>query len=179
MSGRHGAWSAVPGVTLFGAEGTDQVIPITSANSATVSISGTTKLYLVSDTPLRGRGKPQRWSQAHRNQNGLERRGDESDPCWNVQQSVEGMDSQGRNEPSDLRYQGRGEVMPTKRAYTFFYDEDSGELDRVTEGESFAAENELFRADVLKDILEDVAEKYNQALKDFREWGEKLAKGAN
>jgi len=69
--------------------------------------------------------------------------------------------------------------MATKRAYTFFYDEDSGELDRVTEGESFVAENELFRADVLKEILEDVAEKYNQALKDFREWGEKLAKGAN
>ena len=81
------------------------------------------------------------------------------------------MDSQRRNE-AHLCYQGRGELMAT-----FFYDEDSGELDRVTEGDHFAAENELFRADVLKDILEDVAEKYNQALKDFREWGEKLAKG--
>jgi hypothetical protein len=155
MSGRRGAWSAVPGVTLFGAERTGRAIPITSANSATVSISGTTKFY-------------------------HEERGcDESDPCRNVQQSVEGMDSQGRSEPSDLHYQGRGEVMPNRRAYTFYYDEDSGELASITEGEIFKQESALLRADVLKNILEDVAEKYNQALKDFREWGEKLAKGAN
>ena len=56
--------------------------------------------------------------------------------------------------------------MATKRAYTFFYDEDSIELNKVTEGDHFAAENELNRADVLKDILEDVTDKYNQAVED-------------
>ena len=56
--------------------------------------------------------------------------------------------------------------MATKRAYTFFYDDDSIELNKVTEGDYFAAENELNRADVLKDILEDVTDKYNQAVED-------------
>ena len=56
--------------------------------------------------------------------------------------------------------------MARRRAYTFFYDEDSIELDRVTEGDYFAAENELNRADILKDILEDITDRYNQAVED-------------
>jgi len=56
--------------------------------------------------------------------------------------------------------------MATKRAYTFFYDDDSIELNKVTEGDYFVAENELNRADILKDILEDITDRYNQAVED-------------
>lgn len=51
-----------------------------------------------------------------------------------------------------------------KKAITFYYDENSGEMSKVELGKDFKNEIGLMQVDVLKDIVETVAEMYNNGI---------------
>lgn len=52
---------------------------------------------------------------------------------------------------------------------------DSGELNTVTLAPEFRAQNPLFRADVLSDLLENLTNLYNATLQEMREKGFKAS----
>lgn len=56
-----------------------------------------------------------------------------------------------------------------KNCMTVYYDEEDGELAQVKVSKSFEAEHALMRADVLKDILEQLTDMYNSSLEGYGE----------
>lgn len=61
---------------------------------------------------------------------------------------------------------------PARKAFTVWYDRESGEIDHIDEGLYFQEENMLTRADVLKDAIEAFTELYAKALGGLAEWME-------
>ena len=58
--------------------------------------------------------------------------------------------------------------MAMKRAMTFWYDENSGEFEKVDISPVFESENALFQADVLGDCLGVMTELYNESVGNFQ-----------
>ena len=58
--------------------------------------------------------------------------------------------------------------MAMKRAMTFWYDENSGEVEKVDISPVFESENALFKADVLGDCLGVMTELYNESVGNFQ-----------
>lgn len=57
------------------------------------------------------------------------------------------------------------------KAFTVYYDAETGEMTRINETQQFSDETTLFRADVLKDIAfafaARYAEAYHEMMRDF------------
>jgi hypothetical protein len=53
---------------------------------------------------------------------------------------------------------------PARKAFTVWYDRETGEIDTIEEGPIFKDENMLTRADVLKDTVEAFTTRYESAL---------------
>lgn len=54
-------------------------------------------------------------------------------------------------------------------ALTIYYSSEAGEVSKIVEGSCLKREDSLLRADVLKDCLIELGEKYNDAMGQFQQ----------